>query len=136
LPVRGLPTLWEAVRYYRSPVTDYSYVSLWNGRAWETWSWDATLQARRLDVPYRVEAVLTTGELLCRSDTSAYVYSRDGDRKYSFTLGDLEFVAERYDSSGEAIVVFVLPIVTGDEGEQSVDFGVYKIKTRKLRTLE
>jgi hypothetical protein len=128
----------SAVRYYRSPTTDRSYVSLWTGRRWQVWSWDGSLQAEQLSIPYRIEAVLTTGELFCRSDTAAYVYSTDGDQKYSFPLGDLQFVGERYDSSGTtATMVFVLPVITGSGGgSRELEFGVYTIATAELEVLE
>jgi hypothetical protein len=136
-PVQGLPTFGSAVRYFRSPTTGFSYVSFWNGRSWQSWYWDGSLQAMPLAVSYRIEAVLTTGELFCRSDTAGYVFSADGDRKYSFPLGDLEFVGERYEPSGTvAKMVFVLPVITGRRGEQEVEFGVYTIPTADLGDLD
>jgi hypothetical protein len=95
--------------YCHDPAADKSYLSYWSDSAREyrsySWTWDTDYPAiaptdfRELpDIKGRIDAVLTSGQLLSFKNGACTVYSSAGKKLYRFPLGGLKFCYERYDA--------------------------------------
>ncbi len=121
--------------YYRDPVAAMSYASFYSDGTWQCWRWSDNpldpanpFQARLAGVAKRIDALLTTGELLSTQDDVGRVYDSEGNLRADFHLGGLKFAFEAY-IAGVAHVFFSQMYVI----EEQMYFNVYSIRTAKLR---
>jgi hypothetical protein len=84
----------------------------------------------KLPIDHRIDAMLSTGQLLSTEDGTGRLYDRDGNLLASFPLGTLRFLSEEY-VGGQARTYFSQLLLY--DGEQH--FNVYWIRTDALTTL-
>jgi hypothetical protein len=101
----------------------------WKCRAW----WEdapGVITSKDLMIDHRVDALLSTGELLSTEDGTGRLYDRDGALLCSFPMGNLACIGERF-VDGEARTYFSQCLIYDD----TLHFNVYRIATRDLATL-
>ncbi len=131
-----IPGSTKRVMYFHDPVQGVSYASFASGGAWQCWKWwyDAAgvLQSARLTgVTARVDALLSTGELLSVQGGVGRVYDSNGNQETSFPLGNLQLAYEAF-VNGSPRVFFSLPAF---DDQSHVYFTVYSIATAGVRSL-
>jgi hypothetical protein len=140
-----LPEGLEGAFYAHDPGSDASYLSYWSDddRRYRSYTWTASSAPAGLqelpDIEDRVDAVLTSGELLSFADGACTVYSSAGARLYRFPLGGLRFCYERYDPLGaEFKLYFSLAywVFEKDDSEGRLFVEVYAIPTANLADLD
>lgn len=128
-----LPPDLENAFYYYYPGSDTSFISFYYDGIYHNFSWDDSCILKPLTgISTRIDALLTTGELFCRTHNMGYVYNQDGIRQYDFPLGDLHFVYEYYTGS-EYRMYFTLAYWLY---EDELYFKVYSIPTEDLDELD
>jgi len=125
--------------YYYDPepsrAPERSYLS-WYDQAraqWRCWTWSGPVPFAATEltgVANRVDAALTTGELLSTEGEMGRLYTRDGVLRTTFPLTGLRFIEESY-VNGEARVLFSQYLYFN--GRPS--FNVYSILTTDLDKL-
>jgi len=137
-----LPVVSEGCFYYYDPFTGISGTGIvsqyWEGR-YLNYKWDSNnlIEPELLDIPFRIEALLTSGELFCRGDNIGMVYTQGGDEVSSFPMGALKFVYELYDSASSAYkMIFVMPYSVGSHDDREIYFKVYSIPTADIKDLD
>lgn len=103
----NLPLLPDSLRnafYHRNPLSGRSYLSYYStsARAYRSYSWltNAGDELKELtDIEDRIDALLTTGELLSFDSGACTVYSASGVKQFRFPLGGLRFCYERHDGA-------------------------------------
>jgi len=100
----------------------------WKCAAW--WGITGTGDWEMLPVDHRVDALLTTGELLSVENGTGRLYSRDGALVATFPLGSLAFIGEEY-VGGAARAYFSQCL----QNNNRLEFNVYWIATNKLKGL-
>ena len=142
MAVTGLPGAIDASScYHYSPATGFAYVSIADGAGGYTvYRWDhSSYSAAPLPMTRRVEAVLSSGRLFCRSDDNGYIYSPSGERLLKFPMGALDFVGEYWDAiEGRFRMVFALPLLVGggEEEPRTLSFEVYSLPTDDVDRLD
>lgn len=127
--------------YYHVPgtsgVSNKSCISVFVNGGWQAWTWrfdsSGNLNATRLTgVTHRIDALLSTGELLSTEGGMGRVYdpSGNGTQLAAFPLGNLRFVYETF-ASGAPKVYFSQMLILG----KVVSFRLYSIPTADLKTL-
>ena len=87
----------------------------------------------------RIDAVLSSQELLSFENGACTVYDRNGNELYSFPLGGLHFCYEKWTAPpGEYRLYFSLPTwIYGYEGSgDQLILSVYSLPTKSLRALD
>jgi hypothetical protein len=84
----------------------------------------------RLPIDHRIDALLSTGQLLSAEDGTGRLYGRDGTLLATFPMGSLRFMAEEY-VGGVARTYFTQRLVY----DNTVHFVTYWIRTAELSTL-
>jgi hypothetical protein len=103
--------------------------STWKSAAW--WGTTGSGDWMILPITHRIDALLSTGELLSTEGGMGRVYSRDGTRLGNpFPLGSLRFIGEAY-VAGTARAYFSLCLPY----DEQLHFNVYWIRTNRLKTL-
>ncbi len=128
--------------YYHDPSTGAGGTGIvsqyWQGR-YLNYKWDDNNlnEPELLDIPYRIEALLTSSELFCRGDNMGMVYTQGGEEVSSFPMGALRFVYEIYDSASSAYkMIFVMPYSVGSHDDREIYFKVYSIPTADIKELD
>jgi len=137
-----LPVIGEGCFYYYDAFSGAGGTGIvsqyWDGR-YLNYKWDNTNlnEPELLDIPYRIEALLSSGELFCRGDNMGAVYTQGGDEVSSFPMGALKFVYELYDSASSAYkMIFVMPYSVGSHDDREIYFKVYSIPTADIKELD
>ena len=137
-----LPAIGEGCFYYHDPSTGAGGTGIvsqyWQGR-YLNYKWDDNNlnEPELLDIPYRIEALLTSSELFCRGDNMGMVYTQGGEEVSSFPMGALRFVYEIYDSASSAYkMIFVMPYSVGSHDDREIYFKVYSIPTADIKELD
>jgi hypothetical protein len=99
----------------------------WKCAAW--WGTTGTGDWEMLPIDHRIDALLSTGELLSIEDGTGRLYSRDGALEASFPLGTLAFIGEEYIGSAAARVYFSQCL----RYDNRLVFNVYWIPTSQLK---
>jgi hypothetical protein len=137
----SLPKLGSGAFYYHRPVTpNTSYLSCYDASTgdFRNFAWDDTLRLREMTgMKGRIDALLSSGELLSLAHGSCYVYDAGGGFKYSFPMGGLHFCFEGYDAAGVARLYFSLLywIYGYQSGSDKLYIEIYSLPTAKLGTL-
>jgi hypothetical protein len=137
-----LPALPTHVQYYfdlnigadASRTPNASFASWYDtaSSSWVCYRWHylASYFSTKLPIDHRIDALLTTGQLLSTEDGTGRLYDRDGNLLATFPLGSLRYIAEEY-VGGEARTYFSQKLVY----DNAIHFTVYWIATAKLATL-
>ncbi|HVO40282.1 MAG TPA: hypothetical protein VMV03_14725 [Spirochaetia bacterium] len=122
----------STVRSLYSTVNGVSCASSFSGSQWVCYRWtSATSPALLPGVTHRIDAVLTSGDLLSTEDGILRLYDQNGSQVVSVSLGGLQFCYEAYVGT-TAYVFFSLPINLHGNGWS---FRVYAIPTSSMRSL-
>jgi hypothetical protein len=112
----------------RSFASWYDTVSgAWKCAAW--WGTNGTGDWEMLPIDHRVDALLSTGELLSVENGTGRLYSRDGALTATFPLGNLTFIGEQY-IGGAAPRVYFSRCLRYDN---ALHFNIYWIPTSQMR---
>jgi len=136
--------------YHHDPTADKSYLSYWSASASDyrsyTWSTNSFLTAptgfqQLSGIKGRIDAVLSSGELLSFQDGACTVYNGDGSKLYRFPLGGLRFCYERWDPDPidpKFKLYFSLSywLYGSDEVDDRLFVEVYAIPTADLKDLD
>ena len=104
--------------------------------SWVSWAWWQTptgsgpLSSMRLPISYRLDALLSTGQLLSTENGVGRLYDRDGNLIATFPLGNLVYIAEEY-VGGVARCYFSQCLVYNNQ----LHFNVYWVPTGQLAAL-
>ena len=120
------------VLYYHDPSTGVSYASFSAGGAWQCWRWEAYgANARQIPgITCRIDALLTTGELLSTQDGVGRLFDPEGKLLTTFPFGALRYSVEAY-MNGTAVVFLSRSVVT----HGSLSLELYSLPTARLRSL-
>jgi len=139
-PVTGLDEPAN-VRYYYDPDQGSGGTGVGQyrmGGEWRTFRWDDTTLGSpiQVEIPQRIDAMLSTGWLFCRDEDNAYLYDLKGDSVNRFHMGDLELAHEVWDDDeGEFRTVFVHGYFAGYSGESGLYYEVYSVETEDLEDI-
>jgi hypothetical protein len=138
----SLPAPGSGAFYFHRPVApNTSYLSWYEASTgtYRNYAWDDGLTAGELTgMRRRIDAVLTTGELLSFANGACYVYDGNGSRKYSFPMGSLHFCFEKYDNAaGSYRLYFSLAywLYGYRNGEDKLLIDIYSLPTASLDSL-
>lgn len=109
-----------------------SFASWYDGSSggWVSYAWDDLVSYRRLPIDHRLDALLSTGELLSTEGGTGRLYDRDGNLRSTFPLGSLVYIGEKY-VGGAARSYFSQSMVY----DRTLHFNVYWIPTAQLASL-
>jgi hypothetical protein len=118
--------------YYHDPATGVSYASFHAAGAWQCWRWETGgANARQLTkITCRIDALLTTGELLSTQDGAGRLFDPEGNLLAAFPFGALRYSMEAY-VNGTATVFLSRSFVT----DGSLSLELYSIPSSRLKTL-
>ena len=128
--------------YYRNIYTDISYLSYYSEtqRKYKNYSWGPGMPANLkplVKMDRRIDAVLTTGQLLGFQNNRCYVYDEQGNEQFDFLLGGLHFCYEIEFAPLGNCVVFTLPAwLSLRDGEDELYFKVYIFPSDRLSELQ
>jgi hypothetical protein len=122
---------YEPLGVEGTSIAQYRYDGGWRTLRWDTTMLGAPMQ---LNIPDKIEALLTNGQLFCVDDDTAYVYDLDGVLHYEIKLGDMRFVYEVWDGD-KYKMIFVLPYYVDYGDNTGFVFKVYSIDTEDLGKL-
>jgi hypothetical protein len=129
-PGLTVPTL--RALYYRNSSGSLSYASYFQGGQWICRQWTpSTSPVVLAGVTHRIDAVLTSGDLLSTEGGILRLYDQNGSQVVSVSLGGLLFCYETYIGS-TPYVFFSLAI---DLGRGHWAFRAYAIPTSSMRGL-
>jgi hypothetical protein len=144
LTLSFLPTGIKRVMYFYDDnaaadpgrVDNRSFASWYDdsSSSWVSWAWweqpVGTLHSMRLPADHRLDALLSTGQLLSTEDGVGRLYDRDGNLQATFPLGNLTYIAEEY-VGGVPRCYFSQSLVY----DHQLHFNIYWIATDQLSTL-
>jgi len=138
------PDDFENAFYYHDGNTNISFLSYYSNtqRKYKNYSWETALPLLKplIDMDRRINAVLTTRQLLSFEDNRCYVYDEQGKEQFDFLLGGLHFCYEiELDLYGTPVsyLVFTLPARLGMwDAEDELYFKVYLLPTDLLEELK
>ncbi len=123
------------VMYFRDPALGVGYASFFSGGAWQCWSWQpGDVNTRQLTgITHRVDALLSTGQLLSLQDGVLRLYDPAGSGRqvFSVDLQGLRFCYETY--VGPVPYIFFSQSMNFGYGDWG--FRIYAIPTAELFTL-
>jgi hypothetical protein len=102
----------------------------WVGYAWSGPAGLPPTQNMRLPINHRLDALLSTGQLLSTEGGTGRLYDRDGNLLATFPLGNLVYIGEHY-VGGVPRCYFSQSL----SYDQTQHFNVYWIRTDQLSTL-
>jgi hypothetical protein len=136
------PDEFENAFYYRNANTDVSYLSYYSKvqRKYKNYSWGPgpALLNPLINMDRRIDAVLTTGQLLSFENNRCYVYDANGEKEYDFLLGGLHYCYEiDLFGTGRFYAIFALPgwLKQRDQDDE-LYFYVYALPTDLLDQLQ
>ncbi len=129
-PVPALPVGQRAL-YGQATLTGPGYASFFDGSRWVCYQVSSTTATQLTGVTHRLDAVLSTGELLSTEGGVFRLYDPNGSLLVSVSLGGLQLCYEA-SISGTAYAFFSLPISLRDGNWM---FRTYAIPTTSLRSL-
>jgi hypothetical protein len=134
--VLPLPGAGNRVLYYwngQAGALSLSYASYYSAGQWVCYQWNQspTSQVLLANVTARIDASLTTGELLSTQGGTLRVYDSAGSAEASIPIGALQFCYEAY--VGTTPYVFFSLSLKLSQGDWA--FRVYAIPTTSLRSL-
>lgn len=136
----ALPAEMNNAFYFYNPVNNTSYLSYYSraDKKYKNYSWQSSATLTELaGIKWRIDAVLSSQELLSFDSSACYVYDQAGNRQYSFPLGGLRFVYEKWDSAaGANKLYFTLPVWAWGEAGDQLYLNVYSILTTELAALD
>ena len=109
---------------------DTSSSSWVNYAWWQSPTGVGSIFSMRLSADHRLDALLSTGQLLSTEDGVGRLYDRDGNLLATFPLGNLTYIAEEY-VGGVPRCYFSQCLVYDGQ----LHFNVYWIPTDQLGTL-
>ncbi len=132
-----LPPALPRLLYFYDPVSTYAFAQWNTGAGWTCMKWTefpaGFLMYQPLPgITHRLDAMLTTGELLSTEDDTARIYDQSGALRAQFSLYGLRYVDEIYDGSGVAQVVFSQAFWQAGK----LHFNIYSIATTRLKSLD
>jgi hypothetical protein len=138
------PDDFENAFYYHDGDVNISFLSYYSNtqRKYKNYSWegDPPLLKPLIHMDRRINAVLTTRQLLSFEDNRCYVYDEQGGEQFDFLLGGLHFCYEiDLDLYGTPVsyLVFTLPDRLGMwDAEDELYFKVYFLPTDLLEELK
>jgi hypothetical protein len=122
-----------------SRLPNRSFASWWDAGkgGWVSYAWweepttgSGVYFRKQLPIDHRLDALLSTGQLLSMEDGTTRLYDRDGNLLATFALGALVFLGEEY-VAGQARCYFSQALLY----EHTLHFNVYWIATDKLASL-
>jgi hypothetical protein len=119
--------------YYHDAASGISYASFHAGGAWQCWRWDSPSGGnfkRIAGITCRIDALLTTGELLSTQDGEGRLFDPQGNLLTRFPFGALRFSMEAY-VNGTATVFLSRSLVT----DGSLSLELYSIPSSRLKSL-
>ena len=130
-----LPAWLSSALYYYEPVAARSYACVYDaaGSRWRTYTWTAAAPGsggELTGIDHRIDALLSTGELLSTEGGTARIYGADGTLLATFDLSDMTFVEERF-VGGQARLLFARPIML----DNSPAFILYSTATADVKSL-
>ena len=138
-----LPDIGASCYYYFHPGSGSGgtgIVSFYDNGEYFSYKWDDNSldSPIPLNISLRISALLSTGELFCRSENYGYVYDLEESRlKYGFPMGDLRFVFEMWDVNTESYkMVFTMPLLISDYSGSELSIRVFSIPTDELGRLD
>lgn len=118
--------------YYKNQAGTLSYASHFTGSQWVCYQWAPSGPASQLGgVTHRIDAILTTGDLLSTEGGILRLYGPAGNQVLSVSLGGLQFCYEAY--LGSTPYVFFSLVMNMQRGDWM--FRVYAIPTSSMRGL-
>jgi hypothetical protein len=98
--------------------------------SWVSYAWDSLTIYKALPVNHRLDALLSTGQLLSTEGGTGRLYDRDGNLLATFPLGNLAYIGEEYvNGVSRSYFSQCLPF------DNTLHFNVYWIQTDQLSTL-
>lgn len=117
--------------YCYDSTTALSYATYCSGGQWLCYQWSTTQSAKLLPgVTHRLDAALSTGDLLSTEGGMLNLYDQNGSPVFSVSLGGLQFCYEAYIGS-TAYVFFSLTLGVS----HGYAFNIYAIPTSQMRSL-
>jgi hypothetical protein len=123
--------------YYDDNAADKRSFASWydtSKGSWVSWAWweqpVGTINSKQLSASHRLDALLSTGQLLSTEDGVGRLYDRDGNLMTTFPLGNLVYIAEEY-VGGVARCYFSQCLIY----DGRLHFNVYWIRTDQLTSL-
>lgn len=129
-PLLAIPS--QRALYYKSPGGAFSYASYFTGGQWVCVRWQTSQASVPLgSVTHRIDALLTSGDLLSTEGGVLRLYDPNGTQVMSVSLGGLRYCYECY--VGPTPYVFFS--LTMNLGRGGVAFRVYAVPTSSMRGL-
>ena len=122
--------------YYYFPKERIGMVNVFDPdeERFRTVKWNDDLVLEEIEIPYRIDALLSNGRLLCVAEKIVYVFDLDGNETNRFDRDGIEFVHER--SEGELVFTFPFYVHSDDEDKSGIYFYIYSLATTEIDTLE
>ncbi len=118
--------------YYRNQAGTLSYASSYSGGSWTCYQWAPSTTAVVLPgATHRIDALLTTGDLLSTEGGTLRLYDSNGNQVLSVSLGGLQYCYEAYVGT----TPYVFFSLTMSLREDKYAFNVYAIPTSAMRGL-
>lgn len=133
-----LPGDLENVFYFFDYNTLTSFISFYDDIAGQYLSYkiDNTGVLYELNLPYKIDAVVSTGLIYCEKNGKAYIYDYNGNQQYIIGLGDLKFNYEVWDKNKSKYkMIFTLPFTTNSHHDDYQNYYIYSIPTEDLSLL-
>jgi hypothetical protein len=142
-----VPDDLTSASYVHNPDLNKSYLSYRSGSGFASysWTWDeqstgiAAADFQQLTgIKGRIDAVLTSGQLLSFEDNRCIVYGPAGNKLYDFPFGDLKFCYERWDPTDLKFKLYfslAYWIYGREEKADQLYVEVYAIPTASLASL-
>ena len=123
--------------YYYYPKEELAILCIYDPDKdkYRTITWDDELlpSLKELDIPHRIDALLSSGHLLCQTDTDIHIYDLKGNKVNEFERKDLRFVFESID--GEMVFTYPFFVESEKEEEMGLYIRVYTLPTRMILSL-
>ena len=132
-PNAGLSIPVNRSLYYRNQGGTLSYASYYSGGKWVCLKWQtAQLPVTLGGVTHRIDALLTSGDLLSTEGGVLTLYDQNGSQVMSVSLGGLQYCYEAYIGS-TPYVFFSLTMKLGRNNNWA--FRAYAVPTSSMRSL-
>ena len=126
-----LPPGTTRLLVYSNAAGTLSYASVYSGTQWVCYQWSSTSATKLAGVTHRIDAVLTSGDLLSTEGGTLRLYDPSGNQVLNVSLGALKFCYEAY--VGSVPYVFFSLALGNPHGDWM--FSTYAIPTSSMRGL-
>jgi len=93
--------------------------------------------ATQMPIDRRITDRLTNNFFLAQDDTTITVYDSVGVERFTVNNGKLRFVHEVWDPvMGKWVMIFVLPVYSGNSESGEVTYRIYQLATDQLNTFK